>query len=66
MARFWTTDMNNTMKNCRVSQSARDEGMTRDKIIETVFLTTDIPFVRIFGGFPVYTACPRKKTEINY
>ena len=32
-----------------------------DKIIEAVFLTTEIPFVRIFGGFPVYTAVSSKK-----
>ena len=35
--------------------------MTRDRVIETVFLTTEIPFVRIFGSFPVYTALTSQK-----
>ena len=53
--------MYNTMNNCRLRLRVRDEGMTQDKIIETVFLTTEIPFVRIFGGFPVYTAVSSEK-----
>ena len=53
--------MDNTMNNCRVRLRVKDESMTRDKIIETVFLATEIPFVRIFGGFPVYTAVSSEK-----
>ena len=53
--------MDNATSNCRVRLRVRDEGLTRDKIIETVFLTTEIPFVRIFGGFPVYTAVTSEK-----
>ena len=53
--------MEHTSKNCRVRLRVKNESMTRDKVIETVFLTTEIPFVRIFGNFPVYTALTSEK-----
>ena len=53
--------MDVTLKNCRVRLRVKNEGMTRDKVIETVFLTTEIPFVRVFGSFPVCTALTTEK-----
>ena len=43
-------------KNSRVRLKVKDKSITRSKVIEVIFLTTEIPFVRVFGDFPVYTA----------
>ena len=60
-ARNLDTDMEPTSKNCRVRLRVKNESLPRDKVIETVFLTTEIPFVRIFGSYPVYTALTSEK-----
>ena len=39
----------------------KDSGLTRDKVIETVFSKTDVPFIRIFGDFPNYVALCKEK-----
>ena len=44
----------------RVRLRARDSGLTRDKVIETVFSKT-VPFIRIFGDFPNYVALCKEK-----
>ena len=43
-------------RNSRVRLKVKDKSLTRSKVIETIFVTTEIPFVRVFGDFPVYTA----------
>ena len=43
-------------KTTRLRLRVRDGNLTRDKVIETVFLITEVPFIRIFGDSPVYTA----------
>ena len=48
--------MDSRTANSRIRLRVKDRSLTRDKIIETVFLTTEFPFIRIFGNFPVYTA----------
>ena len=53
--------MDFTPQNCRVRLRVKNEGLTRDKVIETVFITAEIPFVRVFGSFPIYTALTTEK-----
>ena len=45
----------------RVRLRIKDSGLTRDKVIETVFSKTDVPFIRIFGDFPNYVALCKEK-----
>ena len=39
-------------KKMRIRLKVKESGMTRDKVIETVFLKTEVPFIRIFCDFP--------------
>ena len=43
-------------KTTRLRLGVRDGNLTRDKVTESVFLITEVPFIRIFGDSPVYTA----------
>ena len=52
-------------KNCRVRLKAREEGMTREKVSETVFTTTEILFIRSFVNFSAYTVLSSEKMEMK-
>ena len=59
-ARNWTWTMNSS-KTSRIRLRVREARMTRGSVIETVFLTAEVPFVRIFGEHPIYTALCAEK-----
>ena len=47
-------------KEMRVRLRAKP-GLTRDKVIESVFSKTEVPFIRIFGDSPNYVALCKEK-----
>ena len=48
-------------KEMRIRLRAKDPGLTRDKVIETVFSKTEVPFIRIFGYSPNFVGLFKEK-----
>ena len=51
----------NKGKEMRIRLRIKDSGLTRDRVIDTVFVTTEVPFIRIFGDAPVYVALCKER-----
>ena len=48
-------------RDMRIRLIVKDAGVTRDRVIETVFIKTEVPFIRVFGDNPNYVALCKEK-----